>query len=459
MRRDNEFRYSRLANIMREQIMSGFIKPGEYLLSENELCKYYGISRTSVRKSLEQLQKEGLIVKKVGQGTIVSPDLVVPPSERRTLHIVAISPSYFADLCLGTIMEAFQQMYPHVDVKLLSFPSWNFWDSMRASEELGKYPDLIIVTDRNFADVEQPDAYLDLEEHLSDVLTGLYPRVTESFRASGVQIAIPSTFSPVYLAYNPELFARFGVNEPVADWNKRDLIEAAERLTVDLDRDGIIDLYGLSLSSYFSRWPVVALQNGVKFDPATSRDDLVRTLEFFHDVIYRQRVATLFQSWRAQSNSNAFLREKAAMVMTTTIEMAGWRNDSMTFEAKVAPLPFGPLKSTLLVANAYMIPKRCKEQELALAFLRLAYQPALQKKLAKETGFLSCQPAVTEAVWDEASLALLNISRGQIEGGYFIHELFADVDKIEALDAEMDLFWAGLESAESLADRILGYVR
>ena len=235
MRRDNEFRYSRLANILREQIMSGFIKPGEYLLSENELCKYYGISRTSVRKSLEQLQKEGLIVKKVGQGTIVSPDLVIPPSERRTLRILATSPSHYADLCLGHIIETFQSKFPHVDVKLLSIPSWNFWESLRASEELGRYPDLVLVTDRNFADAALTESFLDLGDHLGDLLGSLYPRVALPFRDRGVQIAVPSTFSPVYLAYNPDLFARFGVEEPADGWDKDAFVEASRRLTADLD--------------------------------------------------------------------------------------------------------------------------------------------------------------------------------------------------------------------------------
>src|SRR5690606_34307186 len=129
--------------------------------------------------------------------------------------------------------------------------------------------------------------------------------------------------SPVYLAYNPRLFAKFGVTEPHAGWTKDEMLEAAARLTLDQDEDGIVDLYGLSLSSYSSRWPVIALQNGVKFDASSDRGALVRTLNFFHDVLYRKRVATLYQSWRSRINLDAFLREKAAMVLTTSIEIAG----------------------------------------------------------------------------------------------------------------------------------------
>lgn len=455
MRRDNEFRYSRLAHILREQIMSGFIKPGQYLLSENELCKYYGLSRTSVRKSLEQLQKEGLIVKKVGQGTIVAPDLVIPAGERRTLRILAVSPSHFVDNCLGVMIEAFQEQFPQVDVKLMSFPSWNFWDSLRTSGELGPYPDLVLINDRNFAEADDSIAFLDLREHLADLLDAFYPRVVEPLRRGGAQIAIPCTFSPVYLAYNPRLFARFGVAEPGPDWSKSDMIEAARQLTVDLNEDGITDLYGMLLFSMTNRWPVLALQNGVKFDASSSYDALVESLRFIHDALYRERFATLYQSSRGRVSANAFLREKAAMALTTTIEMAGWRNENMPFEAKIAPLSFGPVKSTMLVANAFMIPEECPDRELALGFLRVALHPGLQKRLARDTGFLSCLPDVNAAVWDEANLDSLNIAHGHIKNGYFAHELFKDLDMLDELDAEMDLFWSGLDTAESVADRMI----
>lgn len=59
MKRENEFRYMKLANMLREQILSGYIRPGQYLLSENELTRHYGLSRSSVRKALDQLLDEG----------------------------------------------------------------------------------------------------------------------------------------------------------------------------------------------------------------------------------------------------------------------------------------------------------------------------------------------------------------------------------------------------------------
>lgn len=452
MRRESEFRYSKLAHILREQILSGYIKPGEFLLSENELCRYYGISRTSVRKSLEQLQKEGLIIKKVGQGTIVSPDLVIPESATKVIRIMAPAPSHYVDHCLPIIIEAFKRKYPNVEVRLLSFPSTNFRESMRTAMELGHAPHLLIVTDRQFDELNQFASFVSLQERFQGTLDAMYPRLVEGFRRDGEVKAMPATFSPVYLAYNARLFAEQGIPRPEPDWTLSDFLSAAKRLTLDTDADGITNQYGLLFSSSSSRWPVIALQNGYHFQPGSSREALVRTLEFIHNAVYRERSVTLCQpSYGA--NSKAFVYEKTAMVLTTAIEAAGWAAD-LTFEPQIAPLPFGPEKASLLVANGFMIPTHCPDFDLTAQFLETALDPELQVELAKTTSFLSCL-TVNDQVWEEEDLRALNIVGDQIINCHYLSDMFEDPMLIGELEAEMELFWTGLESADSFADRMI----
>lgn len=455
MKRESEFRYLQLANILREQILSGYIKPGEYLLSENELCKYYDLSRTSVRKSLEQLQKEGLIVKKMGQGTMVSPDVVIEEQKPKLLRILTTSPSHFVDHCMPLLIESFRREHPHVQVKLLSFPTLDFWESIRMCSEMGLHADLVFVSDRQYAELESTDAFHDLQPMLQDSLPLMYPCLVEAFRQQQSLKAVPITFSTVYLAYNPDLFDRYEVDHPSPHWVKEDFMRAAQKLTVDTDGDGIVDLYGIALSSALSRWPVIALQNGVDFNNLAAGAPLTKTLTFLHDLIYRYRVATLFQSAKYRMNSEAFARRKAAMVLTTSIELAGWRNDTMDFEPQVAPLPFGDRKSTLLVANAFMMPTSGENSDLAASFLQFAFRPDVQRQIARETHFLSVEEAVNREVWDKPFLESLNIIDDQIKNSYFLHELCSDPAKLEEIQGEMELFWAGLESAASLAERIV----
>ncbi|MBA4494693.1 extracellular solute-binding protein [Paenactinomyces guangxiensis] len=456
MRRENEFRYLKLANILREQILSGYIKPGEFLLSENELCRYYGLSRTSVRKSLDELLREGLIIKKVGQGTMVSPDLVIQENQRKTLRILVPSPSFFVDNGLPIIIEAFLKDHPNVDVKLLSLPSFYFWESIRASREMGLDPDLVFVSDRQFAEMDHLESFTDLQSSLGDSLTSMYPRVLNAFQGNKTIKAVPVTFSTVYLAYNPELFKKFHVPQPEPVWTQKDFLSAAQKLTLDTNGDGILDLYGISLSSSFSRWPVFALQNGIQLNHLQIQSDrLFKTLNFLHDLLYRYRVATIFQTEPYRINSDAFIREKSAMVLTTTLEMAGWRSEKMSFEPRVASLPFGDLEATLLLANAFMIPSSCRSKDLAAAFIQTALSPDVQKKMSQKAHFLSVLQLVNEQVWDQPFLKSINITDQNIGNNYFLHEMIPDSSVIEELETEMKLFWAGLESADSFTDTFL----
>lgn len=64
--------YVKLAQDLKQQILSGRIKPGDAIPTEAQLCKQYGISRMTVRLGLKLLSKEGLIRSYRGKGSFVA---------------------------------------------------------------------------------------------------------------------------------------------------------------------------------------------------------------------------------------------------------------------------------------------------------------------------------------------------------------------------------------------------
>ena len=63
----------RIAGDLREQILTGDLTPGARLPSENDLAGRYATSRPTVRRALERLQGDGLIVGEQGRGWFVRP--------------------------------------------------------------------------------------------------------------------------------------------------------------------------------------------------------------------------------------------------------------------------------------------------------------------------------------------------------------------------------------------------
>ncbi|GAB6926177.1 hypothetical protein JCM10914A_01600 [Paenibacillus sp. JCM 10914] len=454
MKRDQQFRYITLAKALRDQIMTGYIQPGQFLLSENELCRHYGLSRTSVRKALDQLQEEGLIVKRVGQGTIVSPDLVISDiNPTTTLRILATSPSYFADYALPIIEQEFKRRMPHVDVRIMSLPNQSFHHWFETSRELGFKPDLLFVSDKQYHELqtENSSEFLPLEPVIKDSLAVVYPRLLQGFGGDNA-LAAPVSFSPIYLAYNPEMFRRFDAPLPRSGWSLEEFYTAAHALTRDTDGNGIMDTYGIALSSAMTRWPAIAMRNGIRFQVDDDSGSLQKSLTAIHDMLFRERIATLVgSSWL---NTEVFIREKTGMVLTTAFEQSTWKQRGISFDPLIASMPFGDDPSSLLIANAFMIPQDSENHELAMQFLSTALSENTQMKIGQSNVFLSVLPSVNEFLLSKEDVQTLGLSGSTLDSSLFLHEMLPDLEDTEELERQMALFWVGLESADQLASRL-----
>lgn len=64
--------YHQLKQALQSDIEQGIYKPGERVPSEPELVREYGVSRITVRQALDELEAEGLIVRRHGKGTYVA---------------------------------------------------------------------------------------------------------------------------------------------------------------------------------------------------------------------------------------------------------------------------------------------------------------------------------------------------------------------------------------------------
>jgi len=65
--------YAQLADILRRQISEGAFRPGDQLPSESQLCRRYGISPMTVRRSINYLSDQGVVNTEQGRGTFVRP--------------------------------------------------------------------------------------------------------------------------------------------------------------------------------------------------------------------------------------------------------------------------------------------------------------------------------------------------------------------------------------------------
>ena len=79
--------YYQLKDILTDKIVKGEWSVGDRIPPEAELCKQYEVSRITVRQALEELRREGLIVRKQGKGTFVS----IPKIEQNLMGFYSFS--------------------------------------------------------------------------------------------------------------------------------------------------------------------------------------------------------------------------------------------------------------------------------------------------------------------------------------------------------------------------------
>lgn len=67
--------HRQLADLIREQIRTGRLRPGDLLPAEGRLAAEHGLGRDSVRAALKILRTEGLVTTRAPRGTIVRPEV------------------------------------------------------------------------------------------------------------------------------------------------------------------------------------------------------------------------------------------------------------------------------------------------------------------------------------------------------------------------------------------------
>lgn len=63
--------YIKIADILKQKIITGILNPGDMLPSENNICETYKVSRDTARKSLQKLEHDNLIYSKPKIGYFV----------------------------------------------------------------------------------------------------------------------------------------------------------------------------------------------------------------------------------------------------------------------------------------------------------------------------------------------------------------------------------------------------
>lgn len=79
--------YQQIKALLTQRLESGEWRPGESIPSEHELAAQFGVSQGTVRKAIDELAGENLVVRRQGKGTFVATHTEAPSSIFRFLRV------------------------------------------------------------------------------------------------------------------------------------------------------------------------------------------------------------------------------------------------------------------------------------------------------------------------------------------------------------------------------------
>jgi multiple sugar transport system substrate-binding protein len=287
------------------------------------------------------------------------------------------------------IVDAFHTLEPKITVKV-TVSDWDtYWDKLQTGLAGGAAPDVFAMDGPLFPDYASRDVLLDLTPYIGAEgypLTALNELAVKDFTIDGKQMGLPRDLNVIALFYNKDLFDKANVPYPDDTWDWDKLVAVGKQLTLDTNKDGKPDQWGLytETTDMENYWSSLVWQNGgdilapdgksiVLDQPAGSGG-----IQFLQDLIWKDKVVpdpALFAE-----TGDAFEQGKAAMEvngswLVATDEAAGLKFGS-------APLPKGPAgRVTSVNPTGAVISKSSKSPDAAWAFVKYLASPAAQQKI------------------------------------------------------------------------------
>lgn len=428
---------------LKERIIAGDYKQGDYLPSEKRLAAEFGMSNNSIRQGLEVLVKENWIekIERVGNRVMTTKTPV-------TLKL-ACNDNMLRNISLDGLLTEFQRKFPWITVQVKIVSSMPGQTQGRLDDEV----DVMLINDYQFCTLMETGK-LDWLETV-DTHPGIYPSLNSKFMNDDQLYAVPIVFTPVVLAYNKRHFGKFGIAEPHGGWTWDDLLHAAELLA----SNGVHGIY-FHLPD-MNRWPIFLLQSGEHFEwEGTNARSILNTrllegIRVCKRVVQNRRVYPYYMSQGNIEVGRLFEEEKVSMIITSYMGMNTFNNASLEYD--IAPLPYihDPRTLQIIVGGAINKISRHKEEAKCLIDYFTSYEG--QYYIRQHTLSIPALQRLSE-VPVESHVANMPSRYSLFREMIFSYRSHRDLNvpqsKLRFLFDELKAYWGNLIDEEELCRRI-----
>lgn len=353
--------------------------------------------------------------------------------------------------CLGEqlLLEDFHTDHPNIEVFYTPEPD-DFEQTMMADMQAGVAPDVFAGCCDTLPIWAQKGYLLDLRPFVDSDLSREtiddwdQAQYRSFFTREGMQFALPKYHGALALFYNKDIFDRFDLPYPGAEWNHDDYLDAMLQIKAAADAAGATGLWGSMFEVAWERIQVhVNGWDGHFVDPSDptrswmGRPQALAAMEWLRARMWDDRVMASRLDVANAEPRDAFIRGSLAMV-----EDGSWALrdilDQADFRIGAAPFPAGPARRvTLATTDGFAIYSGTQQPEAAWELVKFLVGRDYGRAMA-EAQLL--QPARASLVEDWAAIVrqqypdkaaeidLGVFAQGHLEGYSVTAEVFANMN-------------------------------
>lgn len=251
------------------------------------------------------------------------------------------------------MIEKFEAANPGITVEMTTIEPKEYWTKIRIMANQKNLPDVFNLSSGFIEEWAQNELLLDLGPYMQKNLNkdSFYMNLFDAVRdLSGTDkyYAIPYALVTTCLYYNMDMFDAAGVAYPDADWTWSDFLDAAKKLTLDKDGDGVTDQWGYWFYGRYAHvesW--VYSNDGRLINRDTMRynpdSNAMEAISFLTDLVLKEKVAPAKKEMSAFRQQDVFPNGVAAMFVDGSWNIDNNRNVAGdTIRWGIAELPIGP---------------------------------------------------------------------------------------------------------------------
>ena len=247
------------------------------------------------------------------------------------------------------LINNFEQENPDIKVDLIHIPD-NYFQKLHLLIASNLSPDVIFINNINLrlyleaGKFENLSEYINSDESISP--SDFVDNAFLPFSYNGGIYAIPRDISNLVIYYNKDLFDKYQVKYPDDNWNMQTFLSVAQKLTIDENNDGKVDVFGFGFEKKSLFWLPFLWSNGggiLSFDDEDiilDKNASKNALQFYADLRNKYHVSPNISEQASMTTSQLFLQGKVAMHLCGRWCSMTYKNNA-NFNWDVAKFPEG----------------------------------------------------------------------------------------------------------------------